>query len=47
MVSVALQLSPAPVGSQTRRGWEETINLLTSLNLLSRPVTVDEVAILE
>ncbi|HTE36533.1 MAG TPA: hypothetical protein VK630_08310 [Reyranella sp.] len=26
---------------------EETINLLTSLNLLARLVTVDEVAILE
>ena len=46
-VSVAQQLSPAPVGGQTRQGWEETIALLTSLNLLARPVTVDEVAILE
>lgn len=47
MVSVAQQLSPAPVGGQTRQGWEETINLLNSLSLLARPVTVDEVAILE
>lgn len=47
MVSVASQLSPAPVGGQTRQGWEETITLLNSLKLLSKPVTVDEVAILE
>lgn len=47
MVSVAQQLSPAPVGGQTRQGWEETITLLNSLSLLGRPVTVDEVAILE
>jgi ABC-type nitrate/sulfonate/bicarbonate transport system substrate-binding protein len=46
-VSVAQQLSPAPVGGQTRQGWEETITLLTSLKLLTRPVMVDEVAILE
>ena len=38
---------PAPVGGQTRQGWEDTINLLTSLKLLTWPVTVDEVAILE
>lgn len=47
MASVAQQLSPAPVGGQTRQGWQETINLLASLNLLARPVTVDEVAIFE
>jgi ABC-type nitrate/sulfonate/bicarbonate transport system substrate-binding protein len=47
MVSVAQQLSPAPVGVQTRQGWQETIDLLSSLKLLARPVTVDEVAILE
>jgi ABC-type nitrate/sulfonate/bicarbonate transport system substrate-binding protein len=47
MVSVASQLSPPPVGGQTRQGWEETIALLTSLSLLARPVTVDEVAILD
>jgi hypothetical protein len=47
MVSVAQQLSPAPVGGRTRQGWETTINLLSSLNLLARPLTVDEVAILE
>jgi ABC-type nitrate/sulfonate/bicarbonate transport system substrate-binding protein len=47
MVSVASQLSPTPVGGQTRQGWEETITLLNSLKLLSKPVTVDEVAILE
>jgi hypothetical protein len=46
-VSVAQQLSPAPVGGQTRQGWEETIKHLSSLNLLIWPVTVDEMAILE
>jgi NitT/TauT family transport system substrate-binding protein len=47
VVSVASQLSPAPVGGQTRQGWQETIDLLSSLKLLAKPVTVDEVAILE
>jgi ABC-type nitrate/sulfonate/bicarbonate transport system substrate-binding protein len=47
MVSVAQQLSPAPVGGQTRQGWQDTIDLLTTLKLLAKPVTVDEVAILE
>ena len=47
VVSVAQQLSPAPVGGQTRQGWQETLDLLSSLKLLAKPVTVDEVAILE
>jgi ABC-type nitrate/sulfonate/bicarbonate transport system substrate-binding protein len=47
MVSVASQLSPAPVGVQTRQGWQDTIDLLSSLKLLAKPVTVDEVAIIE
>ena len=47
MAAVGLQLSPPPVGGQTRAGWEETIKTLSSLGLLARPVTVDEVAILE
>jgi ABC-type nitrate/sulfonate/bicarbonate transport system substrate-binding protein len=45
MVTVAQQLGHPPLGIQTRKGWEDTINLLSSLNLLARPVTVDEVAI--
>jgi ABC-type nitrate/sulfonate/bicarbonate transport system substrate-binding protein len=47
IVSVASQLSPAPVGVQTRQGWQDTIDLLSSLKLLAKPVTVDEVAILD
>lgn len=47
MASVSQQLSPPPVGGQTRKGWEDTIQLFSSLGLLERPVTVDEVAILE
>lgn len=44
MVSVAQQLGHPPVGVQTRAGWQDTINLLASLNLLAKPVTVDDVA---
>ncbi len=47
MGSVSQQLLPLPVGTQTRAGWEETIKLLSSLKLLAKPVTVDEVAILD
>jgi ABC-type nitrate/sulfonate/bicarbonate transport system substrate-binding protein len=47
MVSVAQQLAPPPVGGQTRQGWEATINTLTALGLLARPITVDEVAIFD
>jgi ABC-type nitrate/sulfonate/bicarbonate transport system substrate-binding protein len=47
MVSVASQLSPAPIGVQTRQGWQDTIDLLSQLKLLAKPVTVDEVAIIE
>jgi ABC-type nitrate/sulfonate/bicarbonate transport system substrate-binding protein len=47
MVSVQLQLGPPPVGGQTKAGWQDTINLLSNLNLLARPVAVDEVAILD
>ena len=45
MVSVSQQLGPPPVGAQTRNGWQDTINLLSSLKLLPKPVTVDDVAI--
>lgn len=44
-ITVAQQLSPPPTGVQTRAGWEATIKTLESLNLLARPITVDEVAI--
>jgi len=45
MVTVAQQLSVPPTGVQTRAGWEATIKTLESLNLLAKPITVDEVAI--
>ncbi len=47
MAAVSQQLNPPPIGTQTRAGWEETIKTLSSLGLLARPVTVDEVAIFE
>lgn len=47
MVSVAQQLAPPPVGGQTRQGWADTIKTLTTLGLLARPITVDEVAIFD
>jgi ABC-type nitrate/sulfonate/bicarbonate transport system substrate-binding protein len=45
-VTVAAQLSGPPTGIQTRAGWEATIKTLESLNLLAKPITVDDVAIL-
>lgn len=45
MVTVAQQLSGPPTGIQTRAGWEATIKTLESLNLLAKPITVDDVAI--
>jgi len=44
-VTVAQQLSSPPTGIQTRAGWEATIKTLETLNLLAKPITVDEVAI--
>lgn len=44
-VTVAQQLSGPPTGIQTRAGWEATIKTLESLNLLAKPITVDDVAI--
>jgi ABC-type nitrate/sulfonate/bicarbonate transport system substrate-binding protein len=46
MVSVAQQLGYPPIGGQTKAGWDDTIKLLASLDLLARPVTADDVAIL-
>ena len=44
-VTVAQQLGGPPIGQQTRAGWEATIKTLESLNLLAKPITVDDVAI--
>jgi ABC-type nitrate/sulfonate/bicarbonate transport system substrate-binding protein len=43
---VVRELGGPPLGQQTRDGWQATIDHLGGLGLLSRPVTVDEVAIL-
>lgn len=47
MATVSQQLSGPPTGQQTRAGWEATIGTLEALGLLAKPVTVDEVAILD
>ncbi len=47
MATVSQQLSGPPTGQQTRAGWEATISTLESLGLLAKPITVDEVAILD
>ena len=47
MATVSQQLSGPPTGQQTRAGWEATIATLETLGLLARPITVDEVAILD
>ena len=44
MSVVVRQLGQQPLGQQTREGWRATIEQLTRLGLLSRPVTPDEVA---
>lgn len=46
-VTVAQQLGQPPIGTQTRAGWEETIRLLTSLNLVTKPMKPEDVAILD
>ena len=43
---VARQLAP-PIGNQTRLGWEDTLNTLSSLGLLARAVSAEEVAIFD
>ena len=43
---VVRELGPPPLGRQTREGWQATIDHLSRLGLLARPVTADEVAIL-
>ncbi len=47
MVSVQLQLGQGQLGSQTRQGWQETIDLLAAQKLLARPLKVDDVAIFD
>lgn len=47
MVTVSQQLGGPLIGQQTRAGWEATLKTLEQLGLLARPVTVDEVAILD
>jgi ABC-type nitrate/sulfonate/bicarbonate transport system substrate-binding protein len=44
MQIVARQLAP-PIGNQTRLGWEDTLKTLSSLRLLQRAVSAEEVAI--
>jgi ABC-type nitrate/sulfonate/bicarbonate transport system substrate-binding protein len=44
MLIVARQLA-VPIGSQTRLGWEDTLKALSSLGLLARAVSAEEVAI--
>jgi ABC-type nitrate/sulfonate/bicarbonate transport system substrate-binding protein len=44
MQIVARQLG-VPIGSQTRLGWEDTLKVLSSLGLLARAVSAEEVAI--
>ena len=45
IATVSQQLSGPPTGIQTRAGWEATIKTLETLNLLAKPITVDDVAI--
>lgn len=47
MATVSQQLSGPPTGQQTRAGWESTIATLEALGLLAKPITVDDVAILD
>ena len=44
MLIVARQLA-VPIGSQTRLGWEDTLKVLSSLGLLARAVSAEEIAI--
>jgi ABC-type nitrate/sulfonate/bicarbonate transport system substrate-binding protein len=46
MATVSQQLSGPPTGQQTRAGWEATIKTLDQLGLLDKPITPDDVAIL-
>jgi ABC-type nitrate/sulfonate/bicarbonate transport system substrate-binding protein len=46
MPIVARQLA-LPIGSQTRLGWEDTLKALSSLGLLARAVSAEEVAIFD
>lgn len=46
MATVSLQLAGPPTGVQTRGGWQATLDTLQSLGLLAKPITVEDVAIL-
>lgn len=46
MATVSQQLSGPPTGQQTRAGWEATLGTLETLGLLAKPITVEDVAIL-
>jgi ABC-type nitrate/sulfonate/bicarbonate transport system substrate-binding protein len=41
---VVAELGTGPVGRQTREGWSSTIDSLSKLGLLPKPITVDHVA---
>lgn len=46
MVNVSQQLAGPPTGVQTRAGWQATLDTLQTLGLLAKPITVEDVAIL-
>jgi ABC-type nitrate/sulfonate/bicarbonate transport system substrate-binding protein len=45
MKVVAQLLGNGPVGRQTRKGWTDTVEMLQSMGLLARAVTVDELVV--
>ena len=47
MITVGRQLGTLQIGLQTRVGWEDTLKMLTTLGVLTRPVGPEEVAILD
>ncbi|MBL6615394.1 MAG: ABC transporter substrate-binding protein [Reyranella sp.] len=47
MVDVSQQLSGPPTGVQTRAGWQATLDTLQTLGLLAKPISVEDVAILQ
>ena len=47
MITVGRELGTLQIGLQTRVGWEDTLKILTTLGLLSRPVGYEEVAIVD
>lgn len=47
MITVGRELGTLQIGLQTRVGWEDTLKILATLGLLSRPVGYEEVAIVD